>query len=58
MRASIIIEIGWCGFGFDGGLIPDARLGLLRFAWCRGSLLDKAREWQASLRRAASALRP
>lgn len=49
MRATIIIEFGWCGFGWSGGLIPDIRAGLMRLAWCRGSLLDRVREWRDAL---------
>lgn len=31
-------EIGSCGFGFEGGLFPRVRIGIIEFWWCRGSL--------------------
>ena len=41
MRASIILEFGRCKFGYIGGLVPELRLGFVRFAWCRGSIVEK-----------------
>lgn len=49
MRASVIIELGWCGFGYNDGIMPDLRLVVLRLAWCRGSLLDRMRGWGEAL---------
>lgn len=48
-RASVILELGWCKFGVVGGLIPEVRLGLIRFAWCRGSIIDKFWYYQTAL---------
>lgn len=54
---SLITEFGPCGFGRDGGLVPQIRLGLVRVAWCRGSiiarmeqkLLARAEVWRDAL---------
>lgn len=43
MRWTYLTEFGWCGFGFEGGLIPELRIGLVRFAYAgasNGSFID------------------
>ena len=47
---TLILEFGWCGFGWEGGLVPEIRLGLLRIGWCRGSLLDGLVKMRAALK--------
>ena len=49
MRGTLIIEVGRCGLGFDRGLFPCVRLGLVQVAWCRGSLLARVKAWKAAL---------
>lgn len=56
MRWSFLIETGWCGFGFCGGLIPEARLGIVRLAACRGWLTERTKKEEVALRLAAVAL--
>ncbi len=36
--ASFGIDVGWCGFGFDGGLLRGVRLGVVRIWCCRGTI--------------------
>lgn len=36
---ALLLELGWCGFGASGGLMPELRLGLLRVVATRGSFL-------------------
>lgn len=48
------IEIGLCGFGASGGLIPELRLGVVRLWCCRGSAFGKLRD---ALSRACDELR-
>lgn len=36
---ALLLELGWCGFGASGGLLPELRLGLVRIVATRGSLL-------------------
>lgn len=40
---TIAIEIGIIGWGANGGAIPELRIGLIRLAICRGSMLAKVR---------------
>jgi len=43
MRWTFFAEFGWCGFGANRGLIPEARLGFVRIAYVGagiGSLVD------------------
>lgn len=49
---TVLIQPGFCGFGFSRGLLPELRLGVVSIAWCRGSLLAKMRVWRAALERA------
>ncbi len=44
MRWTLFIEAGLCGFGYDGGFLPEARLGIVRVSWMRGSFLASVRE--------------
>ena len=54
LRFTMMAELGWCGFGRSGGLVPELRLGLVRLAFCRGSLLERMRGWHEALRAARS----
>ena len=56
-RFTIIAEFGWCGFGASHGLVPELRLGLLRLACCRGSIIAKVMEWGDALAAAAGMAR-
>lgn len=49
MKHSGGIEFWRCGFGYDGGLFPRLRLGLLVIGWYRGSLTGTAEEMAAEL---------
>lgn len=40
MKGSIGVVFGRCGFGWEGGLFPNVRLGLLHVWCCRGSVFD------------------
>jgi len=57
VRWTLLGEIGWCGFGASGGLVPEVRLGLLRIAVTRGSVVERLRQMLAALSDAAAALR-
>lgn len=57
MRWTLMVETGWCGFGASGGLVPELRLGCLRFAVTRGSVADRFRDMLRTLGDAAVALR-
>lgn len=46
---TILVQFGWCGFGASGGLIPEVRCGLIRFACCRGWLWDVLTKMRAAL---------
>lgn len=46
----VLFEVGWFGFGASRGLIPELRMGIVRFACCRGYFAD-------ALKRAADALK-
>lgn len=53
---TILIQLGWCGFGASGGLVPELRLGLLRVAACRGWVMDAIDRYRTALRAATRAL--
>lgn len=54
MQWSYLVEIGWCGFGTSRDLIPELRLGLIRFAYLGDrSFMSAVRE--AMTRRGADA---
>lgn len=57
MRATIAIELGWCGFGYEGGLIPTVKLGVIAMWWCRGSISEQVRNLRCTLAEAARELR-
>ena len=50
--ATVILELGRCGWGYAPRLIPELRLVVLRVGWCRGSLLLRVRDWGVALRTA------
>jgi len=50
---TILLGFGWHGFGWQGGLFPDLRLGLLRVSWCRGWIGHRIAGWREALRVAA-----
>jgi hypothetical protein len=41
---SIGVDIGWVGFGREGGLLPNVRIGVARVWWCRGSIFARLQE--------------
>lgn len=57
MRATIAIEMGWCGFGFAGGLVPTVKLGVIALWWCRGSVVEMLTGLRCSLAEAARELK-
>lgn len=57
MRWTLMLEVGWCGFGASGGLVPELRLGLLRVAVTRGGVADRLRGMLRTLGDAAAMLR-
>lgn len=50
-------EWGWCGFGASRGLVPELRLGIVRLACCRGSIVDRVRCWGKALDEAQRVMR-
>ena len=56
MRFTVLFEIGWCGFGWSGDLVPELRLGIIRLACCKGALVDRIRDLRDSLDRARTAI--
>jgi hypothetical protein len=57
MRATIALEIGWVGFGFEGGLVPTVKLGCVALWWCRGSVTEVLLGFRYSLSDAARELK-
>ncbi len=54
---SFVIEFGRCGWGATGGLVPELRLGCVRF-WCsRLRLFDEFDRFRAALATALDELR-
>jgi hypothetical protein len=47
--ASLGISIGWFGFGFEGGLFPNIRFGILHVWCCRGSMFDLLQGYRDAL---------
>lgn len=47
---TILLGVGWCGFGWQGGEMPDLRLGLVRLSWCRGWIGLRIAAWREALR--------
>lgn len=56
-RFTILIEVGWCGFGWSGELFPELRLGYVRFACCADSALDRLNEAVKAIKAGAVVLR-
>lgn len=55
---AICIELGWFGFGGSWDLFPEVRIGIVRIAWCRGSLIERITDRLKSCKTAlADALR-
>jgi hypothetical protein len=50
------IDFGWVGFGVEGGLLPNVRLGVVRFWCCRGSMFDLITRLNAAMTEAAMEL--
>lgn len=50
---TLMLGFGVCGFGYEGGLLPELRLGLVRLAWCRGWIGERVRGWRDALRQCA-----
>lgn len=57
MRFTTLIEWGRCGFGYSSDLLPELRLGLVRIAWCRGSIVERISGLRQSLRDALAEIR-
>lgn len=51
--ASFGIDLGCVGFGYEGGLLPNIRLGVCRLWWCRGSIFDRIAQLHIALAEAA-----
>lgn len=51
-RTILIGLNGWCGFGWQGGELPDLRLGLVRLSWCRGWIGLRIQAWRQALQNA------
>lgn len=51
--ASIGIDFGFVGFGYEGGLLPNIRIGMARLWWCRGSIFDRIAKLHVALAEAA-----
>lgn len=49
VRATAAVEFGWVGFGYAAGLVPELRLGVVRFWWCQGSVMDHVKRLKSSL---------
>ena len=50
------VDVGWVGFGFEGGLLPNVRVGFLRFWCCRGTIFDRIAKLHVALADAAKEL--
>jgi hypothetical protein len=53
----VLIEFGWCGFGWDDGLFPELRAGVVRVCCYRGSFIEKYLRTAGTLRLALQFLR-
>lgn len=49
---TISLGIGRCGIGWQGGGMPELRLGLLRLSWCRGCITLRIAAWREALQAA------
>ena len=54
--ASFGIDFGWVGFGVEGGLLPNVRLGVVRCWCCRGSMCVMIMRLHAAMAEAAMEL--
>lgn len=54
---TLLLGVGWCGFGWSGGLLPELRLGVLRLAWCRGWIGARVEGWRLALVERVAAVR-
>lgn len=45
----------WCGFGCNGGLFPELRLGVIRVGCCKGAVGERVRKATARIAEAAAA---
>jgi hypothetical protein len=57
MRASAGIDVGWMGFGVEGGLLPRVRLGVVSFWWCRGTIGDRIAKLHIALAEATAEIK-
>lgn len=57
MRFTLLTEWGFCGFGFASDLVPELRLGIVRVAWCRGSLITRLDDLRQTLKNALAEMR-
>lgn len=53
---TVMMQIGICGFGWNGGSVPELRLGVVLFACCHGRMLDALGKMRAALEAAQTAL--
>lgn len=57
MIGGLTIELGWCGFGADGDLFPEVRLGVLRVGTYHGSLIERVKRAEGIARAMVQAMR-
>ena len=57
VRRTFSIELGSCGWGCDGGLVPELRLGWVRVWTCDGSVVEMLAKLRVALAEAAAELR-
>jgi hypothetical protein len=57
VRRTWALEIGRCGWGVSGGLVPELRLGWVRFWTCSGSVVNTIATLRQALADAAEELR-
>jgi hypothetical protein len=55
--ASLGVGIGWCGFGIQGGLFPNVRIGVVHIWCCRGSMFDVLQGYRSALAKALADLK-
>jgi hypothetical protein len=54
--ASFGIDLGWVGFGIDGGLLPGVRVGVFAVWICRGTIRGRIAALHVALAEAAREL--
>ena len=54
---TLLVDVGWFGFGLYHGLFPGVCMGLVRVMWVRQGIEAWARENAVALKRARDALR-